>query len=201
MKKLHFILIAFACSWSIIQGQTPVDTSKGILMPAKVENGDTIVLANLNEVTIPTVDPKPVFESKRAERKYTRLVYNLKKVYPYAKLAKAKLLEMNEHFLTISKESEKKAYTKQIEKEIRSQFEDQLKDLTRTQGMLLIKLIDRETGKVSYELVKELRGNFSAFFWQALARLFGMNLKTKYDPTGEDKPIEDILIAIDAGLI
>jgi len=180
--------------------QTPSDTLKGKLMPAKIENGDTIVLANLDEITIPS-DSKPIFESKRAERKYTRLVYNLKKVYPYAKMARSKLGEMNEHFKTLSSESERKSYTKQVEKEIRDQFEDQLKDLTRTQGMLLIKLIDRETGKVSYDLVKELRGNFSAFFWQTLARLFGMNLKTKYDPTGEDRPIEDILLAIDAGLI
>ncbi|HEY4789320.1 MAG TPA: DUF4294 domain-containing protein [Bacteroidales bacterium] len=202
MKRL-FLLIAFlfTCSISSLWCQTVTDTTKGILMPAKVENGDTIVLANLDEITIPTPYIKPVFENKREERRYSRLIYNIKKVYPYAKMARDKLLEMNEHYKTLNTERERKEYAKQVEKEIRDKYEDQLKDLTRTQGLLLIKLIDRETGKVSYELVREFRGNVSAFFWQTLARIFGLNLKTKYDPMGEDRAIEDILVAIDAGLI
>ncbi len=202
MKKLLlFMAFLLTCSMPSVWCQAKTDTIKGLLMPAKIENGDTIVLANLDEITIPTPFTKPTFENKREERRYTRLMYNLKKVYPYAKMARSKLLEMNEHYKSLSSERERKAYTKQVEKDIRDQYEDQLKDLTRTQGLLLIKLIDRETGKVSYELVKEFRGSFSAFFWQTLARLFGLNLKTQYDPMGEDKPIEDILRAIDAGLI
>jgi len=199
MKK-YFLLIMFWLTYLFTPSWCQSDTSKGMKLPAKIENGDTIILANLGDINITTA-PQPTFENKKQERKYTKLVFNLKKVYPYAKMARAKLLEMNEHFKTLDSESKRKEYTKQVEKEIRDQFEEQLKDLTRTQGFLLIKLIDRETGKVSYDLVKELRGNFSAFFWQALARVFGLNLKTKYDPTGEDKQIEDILMAIDAGLI
>ena len=201
MKNLlFFFAIYLICSFRTAKCQDQADTSGGIQMPAKIEHGDTIILANMAEIDISTV-PKPVFESRREERRYTRLVFNVKKVYPYAKMARTKLEEMNEHFKTLTSEKQKKEYTKQVEKEIRDQFEDQLKDLTRTQGFLLIKLIDRETGRVSYELVKELRGDFSAFFWQALARLFGLNLKTPYDPNGEDKPIEDIIKAIDAGMI
>jgi hypothetical protein len=201
MKKLLlFTAICLICSSRSVWSQNQTDTTRGIQMPAKIEHGDTIILANMAEIDIST-SPKPVFESRREERRYTRLVFNVKKVYPYAKMARAKLVEMNEHFKTLTSEKQKNEYTKQVEKEIRDQFEDQLKDLTRTQGFLLIKLIDRETGMVSYELVKEFRGNFSAFFWQALARLFGLNLKTQYDPNGEDKPIEDIIKAIDAGMI
>lgn len=199
-KQLFLIAFLITCSFGCIIGQSLPDTSKTIVLPAKVENGDTIVLANMEEVTIPTY-VKPVFESRREERRFNRLLYNLKVVYPYAKMAKAKLEEMNEHFKTLSSDKEKKDYTKQVEKEIRDGFEGKLKNLTVTQGRLLIKLIDRETGRTSYDLVKELRGGFSAFFWQALARLFGNNLKTKYDPTGEDKPIEDLIVAMEAGLI
>ena len=181
-----------------VQGQERNDTASLIRVPATIENGDTLGLGDINEVYIFS---KPVFQSKHDERRYWRLVYNLKIVYPYAKLAGAKLKEMNDHFLTLKNESERKAYTKQVEDEIRSRFEADLKDLNTTQGFLLIKLIDRETGKTSYALVKELRGGLSAVFWQTLARIFGYNLKTKYDPNGEDRVIEDLLVAIDKGLI
>ena len=181
-----------------VLGQERNDTASLIRVPATIENGDTLILGNINEVYVYS---QPVFQSRRDERRYWRLVYNLKVVYPYAKLAGAKLKEMNDHFLTLKNENERKAYTKQVEDEIRSRFEADLKDLNTTQGLLLIKLIDRETGKTSYALVKELRGGLSAVFWQTLARIFGYNLKTKYDPNGEDKIIEDLLIAIDKGLI
>jgi hypothetical protein len=133
--------------------------------------------------------------------KYWRLIYNLKIVYPYAKLAGSKFAEMNQHFLTLKSNHEKAEYTKQVEKELRKQFEGQLVNLTISQGRLLIKLVYRETGRTSYDLVKELRGNFSAVFWQTMARLFGSNLKTTYDSTGVDKPIEDIIKAMDAGYL
>lgn len=201
MKK-HLILIILGLTYSlaIVWGQSQTDTTRGVIMPAKIENGDTIILANLEEMSIPTYTP-PSFENKKEAQRYWTLVYNLRKVYPYAKMAREKLTEMNEHFKTLRTEKEKKEYTKQVEREIREQFEERLKNLTRTQGALLIKLIDRETGRTSYELVKEFRGNFSAFFWQTLARLFGQNLKNKYDPAGTDKPIEEIITAIEAGAI
>jgi len=204
IKRLFFILIGLTCSLASLRCQIQTDTSGKIKVHAKIENGDTIIISYMNDIDIfadSTNKPKPVFESKRQERKFNRLVYNLKKVYPYAKLAKAKLNEMNKQFLTLKTEKERKEFTKKIEKEIRAQFEQELVNLTVTQGRLLIKLIDRETGQTSYELVKELRGTFSAVFWQTMARLFGSNLKTKYDAAGEDQVIEDILLAIDAGLI
>jgi len=197
-KGFAITILVTACILNSLKGQESKDTTHAIRVPATVENGDTIVLGYLNEVNIYS---KPVFENKRDARRYWKLVNNLKIVYPYAKLAGIKLKEMNEHFLTLKTENERKVYTKQVENEIRAQFEGQLKELNTTQGLLLIKLIDRETGQTSYALVKELRGAFSAVFWQTLARLFGYNLKTKYDPTGEDKLIEDLLVAIDKGLI
>ena len=84
-------------------------------------------------------------------------------------------------------------------KELKSDFERDLKQLTITQGRILIKLIDRETGNTSYALVKELRGSLQAFFWQGLARLFGTNLKTEFDAAGEDAAIESIVQQIERG--
>lgn len=200
-KQLLIIAFWLTCSFAFgVFGQSNSDTTQGIVMPAKVENGDTIILANLDDISVKEFI-KPTFESKKEERRYTKLIRDLKIVYPYAKMAKSKFAEMNEHFKELSTEKEKKAYTKKVEKEIREGFEGKLKNLTVTQGRLLIKLIDRETGKTSYELVKELRGGLSAFFWQALAKLFGNNLKEEYDPLDKDKAIEEIMLAIEAGLI
>jgi len=201
MKKLLLLFVLFLVFKGEILGQSQPDSTKGIKMPAKIENGDTIVLANLEAITIPVTPDPPVFETKREQRRYNRLIYNLKKVYPYAKAARAKYEVMIEHLTTLKTDKERNTYTKQLEKEILGQYEDQIKDLTRTQGILLNKLIYRELNRTSYDLLKEFRGRIPTFFYQTLARLFGINLKIKYDPIGEDKPIEDILVAIDAGLI
>ena len=96
-------------------------------------------------------------------------------------------------------ESTRKAYMKTVEKELKAEFEELLKDLSMTQGKILLKLIDRETGNTSYELVKDLRGGFQAFMWQSVARLFGSNMKSEYDPNGEDVMIERAIKLVEAG--
>jgi len=82
---------------------------------------------------------------------------------------------------------------------LKKEFEGQLKQLTVKQGRILIKLIDRETGKTSYDLVKQLRGSFSAWMWQGLAKLFGSDLKSEYDAKGEDRMIEVAIAQIENG--
>ena len=101
--------------------------------------------------------------------------------------------------LTLKTDKQKKEYIKQVEKEIRNEFEGDLRNLTITQGRILIKLIDRETGNTSYDLVKELRGAFPAIFWQTLARVFGSNLKSRFDAEGEDKLLNEIVVMIENG--
>ena len=161
-----------------------------------VIDGDTLLLSAIDEVYI---FPRRKFASRRELRRYRRLIRNIKKAYPYAKLAKKKLDEIEANFAKLKTEKAKKIYIKQVEKEIRYEYEDELKKLTITQGRILIKLIDRETGETSYELVKQLRGSFSAFFWQAIARLFGSNLKSEFDARGEDRLINEIVILIENG--
>ena len=168
------------------------------LLPAEIKDGDTTFLATIEEIQI---FPGNRFKSSWEARRYRKLIRDIKIVYPYARLAGDMFNDMTEHYLTLDSEKERKEYAKEVEEKVRAEFEDELKQLTITQGRLLIKLIDRETGETSYEVVKEFRGAFSAFFWQALARLFGSNLKSEYDPYGDDRVIEDIITRIERGYL
>lgn len=159
-------------------------------------NNDTLAHFELPEVII---IPPYKFSSKKQKRRYSRLVKNLKKVYPYAKMANEALAKINYEIDSIDSKRVAKKHIKQVDKELQEKYGDELKKLTISQGRLLIKLIDRETGSTSYELVKELRGSFSAFMWQSLARLFGENLKEEYDALEEDKMIEHIVQLIENG--
>ena len=131
--------------------------------------------------------------------KYQRLVYNIRKVYPYAKLAAAKLTEYKKILDTIPSEKKRKVFIKKAQKELEARFGEEVKNLSFSQGKILIKLIYRQTGNSTFDIVKELRGSFSAFIWQTMARLFGYDLKAPYDPEGEDQAIEKIVRMIDAG--
>jgi len=162
-----------------------------------VEGKDTIPL-----IVLPTVE---IWGSISAEdllaiQKYNKLKRNLIKVYPYAKWASAKFNEINARSLNMSPR-ERRRYIRDEEKKAKEQFERDLRNFTYSQGKLLIKLIDRETGHTSYQIVKDLRGSFQAFFWQSLARLFSANLKAEYDSVGEDRMIEQIVRGIERGEI
>jgi hypothetical protein len=170
----------------------------GYPVSAVVTNGDTVLVANLGEAVIAPPGKAP---NNRDMRQYRRLVYNIKKVYPYAKLAGERYGEVVDHLNSLKSNKEQREYLKLVEKDILAQYEEELKDLTITQGRILIKLIDRETQNTSFEVVKELRGSFQAAFWQTVARLFGSNLKVEYDPKGEDKMTEEIMRMIEMGYL
>lgn len=176
-------------SLAIISGKT---------VQALVVDGDTLPLIELQPVMI---FASRHFSSRWEQRRYQRLVYNIKRVYPYARLAGLKLHEYNEELSRIESEAKRRKFLKNVEQEIREEFEADLMRLNRTQGMILIKLIDRETSHTSYDLLKDFRGAFSAVFWQSLGRLFGYNLKIPYDPDGEDRLIEEIVVMIEAGAL
>lgn len=163
---------------------------------AVVQGNDTILIANLGEAVIQPHTNKP---TNRDMRQYRKLVYNVKKVYPYAKLAREKFGKINAHMDSLKTKREQREYIKQVEKDILQQYEEDLKNLTITQGRILIKLIDRETSETSYEVVKDLRGSFQAALWQTVARIFGSNLKTEFDAAGEDRTIDEIMIMIERG--
>jgi hypothetical protein len=170
----------------------------GTTVYARIIDGDTIPIITLKEFSVTA--PRSFASPKEAE-KWDRLKRDVKKAYPFAKIAGQKLKEYNDALAEMKSEKDRKAFLKDKEKEMKAEFENDLKRLTLRQGKLLIKLIDRETGSTSYELVKELKGSFSVFMWQSLARMFGTNLKDTYDANGEDKAIEDIVKMIERGEI
>ncbi len=174
------------------------DLSSAHTVTAIVDNGDTLLVIELAPVDV--FAPRQ-FESRREARRYDRTVRNVKAAYPYARLAGNMFREYSEILLEIDNERDRRRFTEAVEKQIRSQFEEDLKRLTFSQGLILIKLIDRETQHTSYEVLREFRGAFSAVFWQSFGRLFGFNLKTQYDPYGDDKMIEEVVQLIEAGLI
>jgi hypothetical protein len=169
-------------------------------VPAKIINGDTIPLVDVKPyVAFPPSEVK----TRKAAMRYDKLVYNVRKVYPYARLAGQKFLELKAVYDTIQGEKERKAYIKKAQQQIEDQFGDEIRDLTFSQGKILIKLIYRQTGNSSYEIVRELRGKFTAFIFQTLAGVFGYDLKAPYDPGSnpDDNAIERIVILIDEGAI
>ncbi len=173
-------------------------TISPLTLQAVVVDGDTIPVILLDHVEVYALS---VPKTKRERRKLTKLVRNVKKVYPWARLAGYQLRKYDKLLREASSDKERKKLMKQAEKEINEKYGGELRKLTFSQGKILIKLIDRETGNSSYELVQELRGKFTAFFYQAFARIWGYNLKVKYDPEGEDKQIETIVRLIERGQI
>lgn len=196
---IYSVVIALLCKPFTMASQNdvqPIASKVSYKVWAEVVNGDTIPSVRLPDVWI---FAEYSYKSRKQYEAWTRTKYNVKKVYPYAILASAKLKEYNQILEKMPDEKMRKAYMKVIEKELRAEFEDELKDLSITQGRMLLKLIDRETGNTSYELVKDLRGNFQAFMWQSVARLFGSNMKSEYDPKGEDVMIERAIKLVEAG--
>ncbi len=169
-----------------------------IITAAYIDGNDTIPVIRLPEFVVFA----PIeFKNAADERRFYRLVRNVKVVYPYAKIAGIKMREYELLLTTLSTDFEKKAAMKAAENDLRNQFEDDLRSFTVTQGWILLKLVDRETGNTTYEVVSEFRGKFRAFFWQSFARLFGFNLKVRYDPEGNDFEIERIVRMIECGAI
>lgn len=133
-----------------------------------------------------------IFQSPEARSKFNRLRYNVLKVLPYAKFARNRYSRLHDELELTDNKKEQRKLVKACEKEIKDMFNKEIKNMTITQGEILIKLIDRETGNSSYQLVKELKGGFTAFCYQSVARVFGHNLKQKYDPQ-QERDIENII--------
>jgi len=187
-------IVFIGCSAINAQVADTINGKPYYVLEGTVNNGDTIGNIKMKEVV---VFPDLKFDSKRERRKYRKLVRDLKKVYPYAIKARNQLIEMEWEFRKLETEKEKRKYIKKVEKQLKEDFKDDLKKLTITQGRLLLKLIDRETGRTSFTLLKEIKGGFSAVFWQTLARVFGHNLKADYEPHGDDRLIERIVVLIE----
>lgn len=136
------------------------------------------------------------FDSKYENIRYQIIKRKVKKVWPYAKLAAERLTELDRRLASLEYESDKKKYTKIVQRYVEEEFTTELKKLTTTEGQILIKLIHRQTGMTTFDLLKQLRNGWSAFWFKNAASLFDIDLKAEYNPEKniEDFYIEDVLL-------
>lgn len=199
-NRYGLLLLLFIGLFTKGKAQDPLRTNivpKGY-QRAQINNGDTIAVVNLREVYI---FPQRKFKNKREQAKYNKLVRDVKRTLPYAKMVYETLIETYEYIETLPTEKEKQEHLKRMEKELFAEYKPVLKKLSLSQGKLLIKLIDRECNQSSYNLVKAFLGSFRAGFWNLFAGLFGASLKTEYDPYGKDALTEQVVILVENGLI
>ncbi len=191
IKKFVCILFIIPTVFFAQETETEQDTTsydyiliKGDSIPRTTIDLDEVMLLHKLE-----------FDSKEDRRRYLILKRKTIKVYPYAVLAAERLDTLNARLSRYEKKSDRKRYAKLIQKYIEGEFSDELKKLTRTEGQILIKLIHRQTGHTTFDLVKELRNGWRAFWFNNTASLFDLSLKKEFDPMNEkeDYLIEDIL--------
>lgn len=166
------------------------------LLRAYVDGKDTVAIVNLREVFI-----FPSYRNKKDIEKYNKLVRDVKRTLPYAKLIYATLIETYEYMETLPNEKARQAHLKRMEKDLFKEYKPVLKKLSYSQGKLLIRLIDRECNQTSYNLLKAYLGSFRAGFWNVFAGMFGASLKSEYDPKGKDAMTERVVVLVENGLI
>jgi len=196
VKFSYLLFIVFFVQFSVAQNLDSLIEQKSDSSDTfyYIIKGDTIPREHIDLAEVILLN-KLEFNSKEDRRRYLILRRKTRKVYPYAKLAAERLITMTERLETIEKKRDRKRYTKRIQKYIEEEFSEKLKKFTRTEGQILAKLIHRQTGRTAFELVKELRTSWRAFWYNTTASLFDISLKEKYDPfiNKEDYLIEDIL--------
>jgi hypothetical protein len=160
------------------------------------ENGDTVVKATHSPIEISARSGNPAQKSR-----YDKLQKRVIKTYPYAKAASDVMRTYEALCVHITDPKQQEALLEKAEKQLMNQFEKDLRNMTVSEGVILVKLIDRQTGATGYDLLRQLKGKFSAFMWQSVARVFGQNLKDDYDGSGEDVWIENIVALIEDGTI
>ncbi len=166
--------------------------------PAYVVGEDTFAIVNLPGVYI---FPEMKFKNKKEQDNYYKLIRDVKRTLPYAKMVYSTLIETYEYMETLPNEKAKQQHLKRMEKEMFKEYKPQLRRLSYSQGKLLIKLIDRECNQSSYNLLKAYLGSFRAGFWNFFASMFGASLKSQYDPKGKDKVTERVVVLVENGLL
>lgn len=200
MKTRQVISIIAAALTIALAPHTPAHAQTPEQIPQKSENGvmEFIVEGKdtfyIDKIRASRIFPKLQRQKGKDWRKYYRLVHNFSKTYPYALVARELLVEVDS---TLEAENfsraEREKYIKGQQKELFNVFETPLRNLTVSQGALLMRLIDREAGKSSYNIIKEYRNGIAAGFWQGIAKIFGSDLKKHYDAEGADRSVEDLV--------
>lgn len=198
MRETVKYLICLVCVFRMASGAVAQEIDSSRIGIGFIIGGDTVIHRDIKEIR---VYPRRGFRSQRLEKQYYRLVQRVKKVYPYAITANELLKKYEPEYVQLKTDREKRKLMKRIEDQLLAKYKDDLKKMSINDGKVLIKLIDRETGRTSYSIIREFRGSVAAFFWQGIARIFSNNLKDEYDPYGEDVLIEEIVTMIESGYL
>ncbi len=203
--SLFFLALSQAPAQSVAEASKP-DTVEvqETEMPIMTQTGTTEykgqTITHIIFPTLPKYAPME-FKSEKEREKYNRLVYNIKKVLPWAKLAKLTIIETYDFLETLPDKKARDEHMKRVEAGLKRQYGPALKKLSRSQGRLLLKLIDRECNQTGYAIAKAFMGSFKANLYQGVAVLFGNSLSKKYDPEGDDRYTERVVRMVEAGLL
>lgn len=195
VKRYILILAAFLTVALTSSGQGKKYI--GVPMYYEVHDGDTVFMDML--------DPVWCFprgrQMKQADwRKYYKLVYNFNKVYPFALVGRKMMAQVDSTIAAdVTRSAERNQYVNAVERELLHLFEKDIRNMTITQGVVLLRLVDRECGMSGYEIIRTYENGFAAAFWQLVAKLFSQDLKTRYDPKGRDVKLEELVQIWDSG--
>ncbi|NMB06196.1 MAG: DUF4294 domain-containing protein [Bacteroidales bacterium] len=166
--------------------------------PAVIIEGDTVACMWLTDF----VKYSPIrFRSNKDKLAYTKLVRDVKKTLPYAKQIAGIITETYEYMETLPDDKSRQQHLNKMEKYLMDQYTPKMKKLTRSQGQLLMKLVDRETNSSSYHIIDAFMGSFKAWTYNVFAGLFGNSLKTRYNPYGDDRVTERVCVMVEQGNI
>lgn len=194
-EKMAFILL-LSCTIPAAAQKRNVPPPARLTVSRTVYEGDSITRVDFYPLR---VYPPLTFKSRRSERAYYKLVRDVKRTLPLARMINQILIETYEYMQTLPEEKAREEHIKRVEKGLKEQYTPMMKKLTFSQGKLLIKLVDRECNQTSYELVKAFVGPFRAGFYQTFASMFGASLKKEYDPDADDALTERVILMVESG--
>lgn len=193
MKRIFIILFLVLIADLALRAQQNDSTR---FYMGVVQNNDTLIHKNIKEVIV-----MPRQMSKAQQRKYSRYVYKVKKVYPLAVEARELLKKYEPRYYALEDQRDRRKLMKNLEKELLAAHKEELKKWSISDGRILLKLIHRETERTPYSIIKDFRGDVSAVFWQGIAKLFKNDLKDDFEPYGEDLWLEEIVTLIELGYL
>ena len=191
MKKHWLFIVYFGLSVYAYGDEYVVDSVR-----LQVNSNDTFYLARMQDIW---VYPQMVFTSKKQERFYWKTVRDVKKTLPFAKELAIEMRVADQQLALLPDDKARRKWWKQHEKYLFKKYENDFRHMTASQGQMLMKLMDRESDKTSYEIIKHYRGKASANFWQFVAKLFKNDLKEEYDASDKDRIVERVINLVEAG--
>ena len=203
VQMRHVMLLGALCWGVVVLGGSPtsmplpsheMDYVDSVQL--QVKDADTFYLAHMHDIW---VYPKMVFKNKQQERFYRKTVRDVKKTLPFAKMLAKEMAYADEQLAKIDDKKLRKKWWKEHEKYLFRKYEQDFRSMTASQGQMLMKLMDRESDRTSYEIIKHYRGKASANFWQFIAKLFKNDLKEGYDATDKDRIVERVINLVEAG--